>query len=190
MNASGALEFTDIGKLVKGQDLMIMLVPAQLDRVVFAHPDNSALAVSSGYTGTPPLQEVPTYTTSTSAPATDTSSSTAGAGTFIPPAISTAPAAEPPLPAPLPTQAPATGTSRRVLPAARPVAVPTGLPLSPQAARLIVGAATLASIAAFAAMVLLGPRMNPAAPGAEAAAGVRGIGRFARPRTGPPPRVW
>ena len=187
-NAAGdAVEFSDIGKLVKGSELLVVLVPGQLDRVVFAHPDATALETTGGDTSTAPF----------SAPAgapfgasTDTGTSSS-ASSFSVPAAALAPVGEPPLPAPLPTQAPSAATSRRILGAA-PAIGASRLPLSPQQTRLVVGAATLASIAAFAAMVLLGPRMTAsgATLGGAEGSNVRGVGRFARPRSGPAPRIW
>jgi hypothetical protein len=192
-NAAGDLEFKDIGKLVKGSELLIILVPGQLDRVVFAHPDAAALQVSAGYTQPAPVAQpatVPDYSSSSiSAPADSGSASSSTSYAPLPPVA--APLAQLPLPAPLPTQAPS-GGARRVL-VTPPAAGSARIPLSPQQTRLVVGAATLASIAAFAAMVLVGPRMNAPVAGRVAADGgenVRGVGRFVRPRTGRPPPIW
>jgi hypothetical protein len=190
--AGAAVVFSDIGKLVKGSDLLLVLVPGQLDRVVFAHPDAAALQTSAGFSAPPPVvapAQLPDY--STSVPSADTSSGYAGAPSVNAPAPLLAPVAEPPLPAPLPTSPPAAGTARRTARAPAAAAL-SRIPLSTQQTRLVVGGATLLAIAAFAAMVLLGPRMNPGtgiAPGAGGAQ-VRGVGRFAHPRTGSAPRLW
>jgi hypothetical protein len=185
-----AVEFADIGKLVRGSELLLMLVPGQFDRVVFAHPDAAALQASSGFTQPPAIAapaELPAFTAQ--APTTDTGAGSTGSS-FSAPAPVLAPIGEPPLPAPLPTKAPAAGAARRVL-GAPPAASGSRIPLSPFQTRLVVGAATLAAIAAFAAMVLLGPRMGaPAAALSAEAASVRGVGRFSRPRTGSAPTIW
>ncbi|MFN2465605.1 MAG: hypothetical protein ABR598_04995 [Candidatus Dormibacteria bacterium] len=192
-NAAGDIEFKDIGKLAKGPELLILLVPGKLDRVVFVHPDANSLQVSAGYTQPPSAPQpatAPDYSSSSAAaPATDSGSTSSG---FVAPPPATAPLAEIPLPAPLPINPSTAGRARRVL-AAPPIARSSSrIPLSPQQTRLVVGAATLASIAAFAAMVLLGPRMNAPMGGALAAheAAGRGVGRFVRPRTGRPPQIW
>ncbi|MGI8610553.1 MAG: hypothetical protein ACR2MY_15235, partial [Candidatus Dormibacteria bacterium] len=189
--ANSAIEFADIGKLVKGGDLQLMLVPGQLDRVVFAMPDATALQVGAGFTQPPPVAvpgQLPAFSSSVPAPAAANSSGGSGSAvgsSFVPPI------GEPPLPAPLPARAPAGGVARRVLQAVRPAVSASRIPLSPQLTRLVVGAATLLAIAAFAAMVLLGPRMNALGADAATAGGeVRGIGRFARARTGDAPKLW
>ena len=195
--AGDALEFPDVGKLVRGPDLLLMLVPSQLDRVVFAHPDASALQVSSGYSAPATGAQAPAYSGAATDYSNTSSAGSAGSagstGTYNPPALAITPIGEPPLPAPLPTSAPAGGVARRALPTARPATVATTrLPLSAQQTRLVVGAATLVSIAGFAAMFVMGPRMTGSGAGSMLAPddGVRGIGRFARPRSGITPRIW
>jgi len=188
--AGSAIEFADIGKLVKGADLLLMLVPGQVDRVVFAKPDESALQVGAGFSQPPPVAtpaQVPAFSPS----GTDAAGSSFNGSDFIPPSSFIPPIGEPPLPAPLPARSGARGVARPVLQSVRPAATEGRIALSPQATRLLVGAVTLLAIAAFAAMVLLGPRMNSLGPGAAAAsAEVRGVGRFARPRSGNAPRLW
>ncbi|MEA2682567.1 MAG: hypothetical protein QOK05_895 [Chloroflexota bacterium] len=173
--------FSDIGHLTRGSSLSVMLVPGQLDRVVFQHPDASSLQVSSGFTQPAPL---PQYTAPPAyvAPA-DTSSSFS-----IPPPVA-APFSEIPLPAPLPTRAPAVGTRPVARAGAPATLVGPRIPLNPQQTRLVVGAATLASIAAFVAMALMGPRLAGAAGAPAGAEALRGVGRFARPRDGRAPEL-
>ncbi|MDQ6746961.1 MAG: hypothetical protein M3010_02470 [Candidatus Dormibacteraeota bacterium] len=189
--AGDAVEFTDIGKLVKGSELLLMLVPGRLDRVVFSQPDATSLQASSGPPASTFSAPADTLFAAAPAPAADTGAGSTGSAVSAPAPV-LAPIGEPPLPAPLPTKAPAAGAARRIL-GTRPATVGSSrIPLSPQQTRLVVGVATLASIAAFAAMVVLGPRMNAASAAALSADGanVRGVGRFARPRTGSAPRIW
>ncbi len=170
LNAAGdALEFKDIGRLAHGAVLQLVVVPGQADRVVFLHPDAASLLVSGG---------VPTTTSLPPFSAAGTTSA-GGAGYNAPPVS----AGEPPLPAPLPTAGSPSSSSSTA-----PVALTApALPPASTATRLIVGLAALASIGAFAAMILLGPRTFGSQT--EGATHVRGIGRFAQPRAGRPPTI-
>ena len=177
--AGDAVTFPDIGRLTHGAVLQFVLVPGQADRLVFLHPDAASLTVSGGVpAGATGPGSVPPYSSS--------GGTSPGGAAYNAPAIST-PAGEPPLPAPLSTNPRSSGSSR-TLPVA--TTAPT-LPPSSAAARLVVGLAALASIGAFAGMILLGPRMDLRSVGAQAggATNVRGIGRFSEPRAGRPPGI-
>ena len=167
---AGTVTFNGLTAMVRGTRLSMVLLPGQLDRVVFQKPTTSSVAVTNTGGG-------PAYTGQRATPVT------APADTFTPPATGAAvtPEAPPVTEAPTTTPAPAPEVAAPV--AATRTAAAQEKKDDSTSNRIAAAIALLLVVGVF---VWIDRVRNLRA---AVLAGARGIGRFTQDRTGPPPHL-